>query len=359
MFSAVEFRHKIIAKYIVKNIFLLYFAIFIILALIILGNRVVLSIVASYDIGASVSDILMLTLFSYIDSIPVLLSFSLFLAIIVSIGRFYRNDEIVGINGMGIGVKNLIIFIQPIVAITAAVIFVVVFYISPWSAVNVAKVKSNFSEENKINFIKADTFQYFLDNNVIMHFDSIVDSEMQNIFLLLKNEDVLITAASANFNENKNITLTDGNVYYGFLQDLEKAIIKFNTYNANFNNYIKDNKQVSVASIEELNLGQLLTANGSKYNIEILRRLSSSISIVILSILAIILAKTSIRSNSQSYQIIIGIIVFAVYYNALSIVESMIIKYSINQYIGFFGIHGIMLLLIIIAYKYSNMLKNS
>ncbi len=355
MFNAFQIRHKIIAKYIVKNIFLLYLAMFFIISFIVLSNRMIISIAKNYNIGADVNDILPVIFFDSVSFIPILLSFSLFLAIIISLGRLYRNGEMIVINSIGISTKHIMIFIQPIVALAVLLMAIILFYIAPLSEVKKAERKQNYNEINKINFIQEKTFQYFLNNSIALYFKDKKDNKMQDMFLFFNDYDTLIIADSGNIytdkQKNKFLKLYNGNIYNGFLQNDKKTIVEFNNYRVNIYKNNKNNKPV-IDTLESLNIIQLLNKNGEKYTIEIINRFSYIIAMVIFSLLATILAKTTIKSNHQYYQIILGIIAYAIYYNILATIEPLLFDGTINKYLGFFGIHGIMMIFIFISYKF-------
>ncbi len=355
MFSAFQIRHKIIAKYIVKNIFLLYLAVFFIISFIVLSNRTIISIAKNYNIGASINDILPVIFFDLVSFIPVLLSFSLFLAVIISLGKLYRNGEMAVINSIGISTKHIMVFIQPIVALVVLLMAIILFYIAPLSEVKKIEIKHNYNELNKMDFVQEKTFQYFLNDSIILHFKNMKNNKIQDVFLLLNDYDVLITSNSANIYTDKQgykfLKLYNGSIYNGFLQNGEKTVVEFDNYSINIHKNTKNTKP-SINNLESLNIVQLLNKNSEKYTIEIINRLSYIVAMVVFSLLATILAKTAIRSNHQSYQIILGIIIYAIYYNILAIIEPLLFDSTINKYLGFFGIHSIMMILTFIAYKF-------
>jgi lipopolysaccharide export system permease protein len=125
--------NTILAKYVMRNVWMITAAIFLIIALVVFGNQVVLMIKESIKHGIPTTDLLPLISFNMIRDVPLILSLSLFLAIILTISKFYKNSEAIVMNAMGVGDKHLMVFIQPVVL----VIFIFILFLTtvavPWT----------------------------------------------------------------------------------------------------------------------------------------------------------------------------------------------------------------------------------
>jgi lipopolysaccharide export LptBFGC system permease protein LptF len=76
-------------------------AVFLIISLVVFGNQVVLMIKESIKYGIPTTDLVPLIGFNMIRDIPLILSLSLFLAIILTVSKFYKNSEAVVMNSLG------------------------------------------------------------------------------------------------------------------------------------------------------------------------------------------------------------------------------------------------------------------
>jgi Predicted permeases len=93
----------------------------------------VLVINESLKEGIPVSDLLPLIGFKMIRDIPLILSLSLFLAIILSVSRLYKDSEAIVMNSIGLGDRQFMLFIQPIAVTIFIFILFLTTYAIPWS----------------------------------------------------------------------------------------------------------------------------------------------------------------------------------------------------------------------------------
>jgi lipopolysaccharide export system permease protein len=84
--------NTILAKYLMRNAWVLTGAVFLIISLVVFGNQVVLMIKESIKYGISTTDLVPLISFNMIRDTPLILSLSLFLAIILTVSKFYKNS---------------------------------------------------------------------------------------------------------------------------------------------------------------------------------------------------------------------------------------------------------------------------
>mgnify|MGYP003958113391 FL=1 len=126
--SFLKSQNTIIAKYLMRNVLVMLSAVFIIIGLVVFGNQLVLVINQSLKEGIPVSDLLPLISFKMIRDVPLILSLSLFLAIILSVSRLYKDSEAIVMNSLGLGDKQFMLFIQPIVI----AIFIFILFLKIW-----------------------------------------------------------------------------------------------------------------------------------------------------------------------------------------------------------------------------------
>ncbi len=360
MLSAFEIRHHIIAKYLLKSILLAFLAIFSLLILILLGNQTVLLLAKYYDFGISIENTALLILFNLLRKTPLLLSFSLFLAIIISIGRLYKNSEMIVINSIGISTKHLIVFIQPIVLSVALIIFIITIYLSPLLIVHIDKLYFSAQEINKIAFIKAKTFAYFKRGKIIFYAQEIAKDKnlMKQVFLKYQRADkiIIITAETASIdvddkNGNTYLMLTNGKIYSGlpnFYSDTD-SITHFEKYLVPLNskNNVKNSDDKYFDNIEAIPTRELLHSPELVHQLELESRLFFPIATIILAMLATVLAKTSPK-RSQLFSVLVGIVLFILYYNLLAIAHA---SFDINRSFGLWWVHVLFMALFYVFYR--------
>lgn len=76
--SLLRSQNTIIAKYLIRNVLVLLFAVFVVIGLVVFGNQLVLVVKESLKQGIPVADLLPLIGFKMIRDVPLILSLSLF-----------------------------------------------------------------------------------------------------------------------------------------------------------------------------------------------------------------------------------------------------------------------------------------
>ena len=123
LLSILKYQNCRIARYMRRSLVALFFAIFFIIGLVLFGNQFVLMVQESIERGIPVKELMPLVSFNMIRDVSLILSLSLFLAIILTISQLYKNSEAVVMNSLGLNDKYFIVFIQPLVLLSFVIIF--------------------------------------------------------------------------------------------------------------------------------------------------------------------------------------------------------------------------------------------
>ena len=113
-----------IAKYILSNLVLIFFAIFFIISLIVFGNQFVLTAQEAIEYSIPIKDLMPLLSFNMLRDTPIILVISLFLSIIITFSQLYKNSEAIVLNSIGLGDKDFIRIIQPVIILLFIIVFI-------------------------------------------------------------------------------------------------------------------------------------------------------------------------------------------------------------------------------------------
>ncbi len=105
------------------------------------------------------------------------------------------------------------------------------------------------------------------------------------------------------------------------------------------------------SEIEEKTTFDLLLEGGLLANAEIQWRLSQPISLLILSIIGVLLGKTSPRAG-KGVNLLIGVIIFMLYNNGLLVAKNSIERGQLNPFVGLWSIHILLIIFMIIFYQF-------
>ena len=366
LLSILKYQNCRIARYIRRNLVTLFFAIFFILGLVVFGNRIVLTVQESFERGIPLQELMPLVSFNMIRDVTLILTLSLFLAIILSISQLYKNSEAIVMNSMGLGDKHFVVFIQPTVLLTFIIITFLTIYAVPWAKQQKNIVEEETKNASEFSFITKGEFEEFKQGDIVFYasesktLDTLGEQNLEEIFIYSTNEEkpmiVLASEARKYIDPRTNSTylrLKDGIRYQGIPSDENISILNFELYDLEI---ISGELQKSLAiytKIEGKSTVDLIKAGGSYANAELQWRLSQPITVLILSFFGIFLGKTSPRGG-KGVNLLIGIIVFMLYNNGLLVAKRAIELGQINLLTGFLGVHLLVLMLLILLYQFRN-----
>lgn len=345
---------KTLTKYLSKQISLTFIAITLVFTIVMVGGTFLASLNKAYDIGIPVEIVIELSLLRLIYDFEILLLVSLFLSILLTLTRLYQENEIAVIIASGISEWQLIKMIAPIIL---GVTFLVGFFsliLIPW-AHQESEILLNKHKDKPI--IKVGKFQEF--DNIMLFVGKISeDNKMQNIFSQIqikKGEKVFIIAEKGNSYTEKStgniyLQLQNGKRYHGFnSKNTQQHIISFKNYKVRLFENTQNNLSLNKLRARD-NLA-LLRSNTNENKAEFESRLSRPISVLLLSILAILLSKTSPR-EAKGLSVFKGILVLTLYNNLLALGRGMLDKGEIPLIIGLWWVHLLLITLIFVIYYY-------
>ena len=96
-----NFTNTIISRYLLKNLVVFFLAIFFIIGLMVFGNQFVLTVQESIEHGIPIKELTPIIGFNMLRDLPIILSLSFFLSIIISISQLYKSSEAIVMNSIG------------------------------------------------------------------------------------------------------------------------------------------------------------------------------------------------------------------------------------------------------------------
>ena len=355
-----NFQNTLISKYLIRNLIIFFSGITFIIALIVFGNQFVLTVQESVQHGIPIQELMPLVGLNMLRDIPIILTLSLFLSIIISISQLYKNSEAVVMNSIGIGDKSFISSIQPIIVFSFIIVFILSIFAVPW-----AKQQKNIAEDKTLNasefsFITEGKFETFKNGDIVFYasesenIDAANEQNMEEIFIYaIDNENPIIVLASKatkyvdNISKSIYLRLKDGVRYQGLPGSNNINILDFELYDLEI---VSGDIQKSISDfseIEEKSTFELIKEGGPLANAEVQWRFSQPISILILSILGVYLGKSSPRTG-KGINILIGLVFFMLYNNGLLIAKTSIENNELNPFIGLWSIHILLAIFLII-----------
>jgi lipopolysaccharide export system permease protein len=359
-----NFPNTILSRYLLKNLVVFLLSIFFIIGLIIFGNQFVITLQESAEHGIPFQELMPIIGFNMLRDIPIIFSLSLFLAIIISISQMYKSSEAVVMNAVGIGEKGFLSYIQPIIILSFILVFILTIYAVPW-----AKQQKSYTEDETVNasefsFITEGKFENFKNGDIVFYasessaIDSSGEQNMEEIFIYVSSEEspVIVLASEAtkytdSISQSIYLRLRDGVRYEGLPGELNINIMDFDQYDLEIVSGEIKKSLSNYSEIEEKTSIDLLIEGSLLSIAEMQWRFSQPLSILILSVIGVLLGRTSPRTG-KGINLLIGVVIFMVYNNGLLIAKTSIENGELNPLVGLWSIHLMFILFFIIYYQF-------
>lgn len=303
--------------------------------------------------------ILTILVFSLLKYLPILLTLTLFLTILLTLSRWFRDSEMMIWFSSGLGLTS---FIRPILFFSLPIILLIGFlslYLSPWATQKSEEYKVGLKNRDELATISPGSFKESKSKDRVFYVEGFGDlgSKVKNVFvqseqngklgIIVSNEGSRVSTNT----DDEYIVLKKGKRYEVNHKNNYFTEIKFSDYG-----FLVEKKLppiIDVNQVEAMPTPLLLLTKGNREIAEFVWRVSLPISGIVLIILAIPLSFINPRSG-RSVNIIIAIMIFAIYNNLMGVTQSYINLGKLNPYIGGSIVH----LLIIMISSYLMMRRN-
>jgi len=294
--------------------------------------------------------ILTILVFSLLKYLPILLTLTLFLTILLTLSRWFKDSEMMIWFSSGLGLTS---FIRPILFFSLPIILLIGFlslYLSPWATQKSEEYKAGLKNRDELATISPGSFKESKSKDRVFYVEGFGDlgSKVKNVFvqseqngklgIIVSNEGSRVSTNT----DDEYIVLKKGKRYEVNHENNHFTEIKFSDYG-----FLVEKKLppiIDVNQVEAMPTLLLLLTKGNREIAEFIWRVSLPISGIVLIILAIPLSFINPRSG-RSVNIIIAIMIFAIYNNLMGVTQSYINLGKLNPYIGGSIVHLFILLI--------------
>lgn len=289
--------------------------------------------------------------FNLIRFLPMLLSLSLFLAVLLTLTRWYRDSEMVIWFSSGLSIKQ---WVRPILAFSLPFVFIIALlslFVTPWAINKVEQYRSQLKSRDELSSISPGVFKESSHADRVFFAESFdeLGKVVKNVFVQTKQDDKisLIVATRGHRLIEKNgdnyLIMQNGRRYYGKPGSAEFSTTEFEQYAIRVDAELVQVAEPTVASLPSL---ELINTDKPAHTAELQWRLAMPISALILALLAIPLSAIDPRAG-RSANFALALIVYILYNNMLSILQAWVSQGKIDPLVGLWPVHGLFLCLAI------------
>lgn len=299
----------------------------------------------------AVDGVLAMLGFSAMNYLPVLLSISLFLSILLTLSRAYRDSEMVVWFGSGIGLTH---WIRPVMWYALPVVGVIgllSLVLSPWSLHKAEEFKHHLESRDDVTAATPGTFReskqadrvYFVDNA------ELGSNRVGNIFVQSEQNGKLGTMmAKQGVQETRPdgerfLVLLNGTRYEGTPGQRDYRVVEFERYAMRIDSVPTKQGLPTLNAMSTLELW----SDPTIWNLSQLEwRVGLPISAMLLALLAIPLSFVNPRAG-RSLNLVMALVMYMVYTNMISVTNTWVAQGRISPAFGLIGIHGAVLMIVV------------
>jgi len=295
--------------------------------------------------------------FTALNYLPVLLSLTLFIAILLSLSRVYRDSEMAIWFSAGVPLtawmRPVLRFALPIVLVIAGLAL----FLSPWAISQRADYQDRMDRRDDVARVSPGAFKESARGDRVFFVESVTDSDTQenhvkNIFInTLQHGRLGVVAAAQGHTEvaangDKFIVLTQGRRYEGVAGSAEYRVMAFERYSMRIETH---ENRGSDKSTKSMPLRELLKDRNPASQGELLWRIGVPLSALTLALLAIPLSFVNPRAG-RTNNLLFALLTFMIYNNLLSLSQAWVAQGRLPFEFGVWAVHVLMFFALVLLF---------
>lgn len=292
--------------------------------------------------------------FFTVNALPILLSLTVFITILLTLTRSYRDSEMVIWFNSGLSsaawVKPVFVFAGPLVAVIAALSL----FISPWAAQKSEEFRVGMEKRDEVSRVNPGVFGESTARDRVFFVESVSGDAMtvQNVFvnsaqhgktgIMMSNKGYVETAP----NGDRFLVLLNGRRYEGNPGAAEFKVMEFGRYETR----IEAREGGTPAETQKSRSTQQLIESPTNANLgELVWRIGVPFSALILAFLAIPMSYVNPRAG-RSVNLLFALLTYMVYSNLLSLSQARVAQGQMSFVTGLCLVHGVMFVVLALLF---------
>lgn len=299
--------------------------------------------------------VLAFLMFSVVNYLPVLLSLTLFIAVLLTLTRSYRDSEMVVWFASG---QSLLAWIRPVAWFALPVVAVVALLslvVTPWALAKSEEFRRQVNSRDDTSSIAPGVFKESGHADRVYFVESFAGEKntVSNIFVrAIQHQKLGIVVAQQGYqttteNGDRFLVLLNGRRYEGSPGRADYKTVAFERYAVRVDPF---EARMNAPTVKSLDTTALLRDPNPQNMSEFLWRAGLPVSALILAILAIPLSFVNARAG-RSLNLILAILIYMIYNNSLSITQAWVAQGKLAPMVGIPLIHGVMLAVLVLYFR--------
>jgi lipopolysaccharide export system permease protein len=306
--------------------------------------------------GIPTDAVLILLGFSALGYLSVLLSAALFLSVLLTLTRVYRDSEMVVWQSSGLG---LVAWLKPVLVYAAPVVVMVAvlsLYLTPWAIGKSEEYRHQLENRDDVSAVAPGVFKESKSGERVFFVEKVSSdlSRVENIFVhSSQNQRQGVMVAQRGYTEltsngDRFLVLLNGRRYEGTPGQADYRIVRFERYSVR----IEQSESKAYFPSQKSLPTRALLDEPTRLNLsELTWRVGLPVSALVLALLAIPLAAVNPRTG-RFLNVLLAVFLYMIYSNLISIAQAWVANGGIRPLFGMWIVHvGMLLLLAALLYR--------
>lgn len=301
----------------------------------------------------SVFVLLLLKMVTYLD---VIIPLILFVAILMVLGRWYKDNEMTVISACGIGQQMLLKPLMVLVLIVGGLVTACSLYLSPLSSRVSEKIAFEYRNRNEVAGIVTGSFVETRRGRGVYFVESYNEQEdhYERVFVYNSAFDTEgVTVSDIAFRQvdeetgDQFLVLKNGTRYEGLAGQPDYRVIDFESYSVRLKNKVRKAPKLPIKAFRTT---RLIKSSDPRLKAELQARLAKPIATAILALFALTYSTVTVRGG-RTTNLLMAFLTYFSYFNALGVVSNFMKKETMSPDFGLWLVHAFFLILAIALFS--------
>ena len=303
--------------------------------------------------------VLALIMFASLNNLPVLLQLSVFVTILLALTRSYRDSEMVVWQSAGLGLTRWLRPIMRFALPVAIVVGLASLFLSPWANRQASEFKARFEQRTEVARVAPGQFRESADGSKVFFVEGFdpATATVENVLVNASQAGkvVLVVSKTGKVEKQSNgdefLVMQSGRRYEGIPGRPDYKVMEFERYGVRIESKSPNFSGDDSARIKSTM--QLIDEGTPRVLGELVWRIGLPLSVLALAVLAIPLSFVNARAG-RSANLLIALLVYFVYNNAMNIVQSWTSRGRMQFVVAWWLVHAFVIALAVVMLAWRN-----
>ena len=333
------------------ELFKTFMAVLLVLVTIIVSKKFLSILTKAIEGEVSTDTLFVLLGLKMLSATIILLPPSLFLAMLMVFGRMYRDQEMTVLASSGVGLRRLYRAMAYLVVPLTLAMGYLALEVMPWSERQAMTLMRRDEQSADVRGIKPGRFNEFSRGDVVLYAETLspTDQTLTNLFVQSRsgNRTGVVLAENGIVSENELgehfVVLRDGYRYQGTPGQADYIISEFKEYAVRID---EGDSTEAALKREGMPSEQLWVAQTPRELAELQRRIAVPLGGLLLSVLAIPLARVAPRGGVYG-NVLTAFLIYIIYENLQRVSQGLLMSGKIPLWLSYGGVYVVMAAIVV------------